>query len=143
MPIKKNVFTVREIAAHLLNQAIMADTDFQLNQQSAWQQMNKQDTRYAGFSKASSLFLNEMDFSFELMPTPLSWWEKIKLLFGGRLKSRGTFYTVASASAPSESKLKIKISIKREGQGKYDSAITTTPETPLKPEEINVVGFIK
>lgn len=119
----------------------MADTDFQLNQQSAWRQMNKGDDRFAGFAKASALFLNEMDFSFELEQTPVSMWDKVKLFFGGRLKSTGTFYTVASAKAGGEGILKIKISIRRDGPGKYETDIVTNPET--KPEEINVVGFIK
>lgn len=143
MPLQKNFFTVREIATHLLNETIMADTDFQLNQQSAWLQMNKSDSRLAGLAKASALFLKEMDFSFELMPTPVSWFNKIKLFFGARLKSKSTYYTLATTNAERESILKIKITIIRESPGKYDSIVATSPETHLKPEEINVVGFPK
>ncbi len=142
MGFKKNIFTVREISLHVLNQVILADADFQINQRNAWLQMGKSDETFAGFSKLSSLFLNEIDYSFELMPAPPSWWDKLKQFFGIRLKSDNSYYAIATAN-PTPSNLKIKISIKRDSPGKYDSEIATTPETPLKPEEINVIGFIK
>ena len=65
------------------------------------------------------------------------------MIFSRQLKSGAMYYTMAKASEPSVSNLKITITIKRESAGKYNSDITTTPETSLKSEEINVIGFSK
>src|ERR1017187_9341788 len=143
MSLKNNVFTVKEIALHFLNQIIMADAEFQINQRNAWLQLGKNDDLYAGFAKLNLLFLNEIDYSFEITPTSFSFWDKMKMIFSRQLKSGAMYYTMAKASEPSVSNLKITITIKRESAGKYNSDITTTPETSLKSEEINVIGFSK
>jgi len=92
----------------------------------------------------SNLFhLNEIDYSFEITPKAFSWWDKFKMLFQKQFKSGAAYYTIAKAHEPAQSNLKIKITIKRESPGKYGSDITTTPETSLKSEEINVIGFSK
>ena len=142
MAYNKHVFTLKEISTHLMNQVIMSDTDFQLNQRDAWLALGKTDEAYAGYAKLSALFLSEIDYSFELMPRPFSKWDKFKQFFRIPLKSNRSNYAIADANT-TPANLKIKISIKRESQGKYDTSIETVPPTPLKPEEINVIGFTK
>ena len=121
----------------------MADTDFQLNQRAAWQQLGKGEDIYAGFAKLNSLFLSEIDYSFEITPATISFWDKVKILFGRKLKTGANYYTIAKESEKTLENLKIKVTIKRESPGKYDSSVVTTPETALKPEEINVINFPK
>jgi hypothetical protein len=143
MSLKNNVFTLKEIGNHFLSQISMADAEFQINQRNAWIALGKADDLYAGFAKLNSLFLNEIDYSFEITPTSFSFWEKVKMFFGTKHKAGAMYYTMAKTSEASANNLKIKITIKRESAGKYDSEIKTMPETSLKNEEINVIGFTK
>jgi hypothetical protein len=129
-------FTLNELTNHLLNQTVLADTDFALHQQYVRQWIRENQVDWKGLEQVQGLSVNEFDYSFYVRKRKSGLPDWLVQLF---LKKKSvTRYKFCHDNHPDA--IHVKISLKRNGSSDFITEIDAKPPFENKPGEIYVTG---
>lgn len=131
-----NCFSLQSLMNHVTNQVIMADTDMQLQQGKAWQDLTKNIPLAAGSSHLKFLGLDEIEFSFclsEKKPNLMN-----RVLIRTKLK-RQAEVKVFKITQANESVYNLKIRVTRSANKQFKMDADTNIPNSINRDKIDLI----
>jgi hypothetical protein len=137
---------LNEWAITMLNQAIRADAEFQINQRNAWLEFARDMPVFdgidiaAGFQHQRSLFLDEVTFEMDLVPDIPTFRDRLVSALSFRKAEKGLFYRLRKENGQNPEGMHVRLVIKRNIDNRYKGEVVIEPKGLKKPEDIHLVG---
>ena len=140
---KRTALTLGDLGRHLINEAITASAQMELNQRHLWNYLIRKNTELVnetGMGAASYLGLEQLSYSMDLIPYRPVWWRR---LLG--LKSKfpvGKTYLLKKIKE-NKAHIHFTVTVSKKSPMVYEAKYATNPPTEIKPDETHVIGIPK